>query len=89
MSYTVGGNEMENMEIEKKVISIVEDYLDDENIEINKESNLRVDTGINSMVLISMILKFEDTFMITIDDDDIPKMITVNDIVTYIGEKLN
>ncbi|QUH29848.1 acyl carrier protein [Vallitalea guaymasensis] len=80
---------MENMEIEKKVISIVEDYLDDENIEINKESNLRVDTGINSMVLISMILKFEDTFMITIDDDDIPKMITVNDIVTYIGEKLN
>lgn len=89
MSYTVGGNEMENIEIEKKVISIVEDYLDDENIEINKESNLRVDTGINSMVLISMILKFEDTFMITIDDDDIPKMITVNDIVTYIGEKLN
>jgi len=80
---------MENIEIEKKVISIVEDYLDDENIEINKESNLRVDTGINSMVLISMILKFEDTFMITIDDDDIPKMITVNDIVTYIGEKLN
>ncbi len=89
MSYTVGGNEMENMEIEKKVISIVEDFLDDENVEINKESNLRVDTGINSMVLISMILKFEDTFMITIDDDDIPKMITVNDIVTYIGGKLN
>ncbi|WP_193774536.1 acyl carrier protein [Vallitalea guaymasensis] len=80
---------MENMEIEKKVISIVEDFLDDENVEINKESNLRVDTGINSMVLISMILKFEDTFMITIDDDDIPKMITVNDIVTYIGGKLN
>ncbi|GMQ60888.1 acyl carrier protein [Vallitalea maricola] len=80
---------MKNVDIEKKVISIVEDFLEDENVEINRESNLRVDTGINSMVLISMILKFEDTFMITIDDDDIPKMITVNDIVTYIGKKLN
>lgn len=80
---------MERKTIEEKVISIIKEFVQEEPIEIDLASSLRGETGINSMALISIILRLEDSFGICIEDEDIPQMITVDDAVSYVENSLN
>ncbi|MBQ7499560.1 MAG: acyl carrier protein [Clostridia bacterium] len=54
---------------------------------ITPDAELVNDLGINSLELADLILNFEDTFDIQIDDDDIRRFITVGDVVDYLSEK--
>lgn len=80
---------MERKTIEEKVISIIKEFVQEEPIEINLASSLRGETGINSMALISIILRLEDSFGICIEDENIPQMITIDDAVSYVENSLN
>lgn len=65
-----------------KNILVEELQLDPE--EIKPESELANDLGINSIELADLIMLCEDKFGIEIEDDDIHKFITINDVVTYL-----
>ena len=57
--------------------------------EITLDAELTNDLGINSIELADLIMLCEDRFEIEIEDDDIHKFITVNDVVTYLEKKAN
>ena len=55
--------------------------------EITLDAELTNDLGINSIELADLIMLCEDRFEIEIEDDDIHKFITINDVVTYLEAK--
>ncbi len=52
--------------------------------EVTPEAELANDLGINSIELADLVMLCEDKFGIEIEDDDIHKFITINDVVKYL-----
>ncbi len=65
-----------------KNLLVEELQLDAEDIKL--ESELANDLGINSIELADPIMLCEDKFGIEIQDDDIHKFVTVEDVVNYL-----
>ena len=57
--------------------------------DIKPESELANDLGINSIELADLIMLCEDKFGVTIEDEDLHKFVTVEDVVNYLEEKTN
>lgn len=55
--------------------------------QITLDAELSSDLGINSIELANLIMICEEQFDITIDDDDIHKLVTVGDVVAYLEEQ--
>ncbi len=51
---------------------------------ITPDAELAADLGINSLELADMVYSCEEKFDITIDDEDLHKFRTVNDVVKYL-----
>ena len=51
---------------------------------ITADAELASDLGINSIELANLIMICEEKFDITIDDDDIHKLVTIGDVVAYL-----
>lgn len=54
---------------------------------IKLEAELSADLGINSLELADLVYKCEETFGVEIDDEDLHKLTTVGDVVSYIESK--
>ncbi len=52
--------------------------------DIKPEAELANDLGINSIELADLVMLCEDKFGIEIQDDDIHKFVTVEDVVNYL-----
>lgn len=52
--------------------------------DIKPEAELVNDLGVNSIELADLIMLCEDKFGIEIEDEDIHKFVTINDVVTYL-----
>lgn len=52
--------------------------------DIKPESELVNDLGVNSIELADLIMLCEDKFGIEIEDEDIHKFVTINDVVNYL-----
>jgi acyl carrier protein len=51
---------------------------------VTEDAELSADLGINCIELANLIMICEEKFDITIDDDDIHKLVTVGDVVEYL-----
>lgn len=74
-------------EIFEQLKEIIYDYLGDDEIEINEDSNFIDDIGLSSLDMISIIGQVEDTFEIEVEDKDMLNIKTMSDAVEYIIEK--
>jgi acyl carrier protein len=54
-------------------------------VAIRPESRLVEDLAIDSLDLVSLILQFQDEFDVVIDEDAVPNLCRVSDIVAYLG----
>ena len=54
---------------------------------ITMDAELAGDLGINSLELFTLATSLEDKLNITIDDEDVHKLITVGDVVNYLEER--
>ncbi len=54
---------------------------------ITPEAELSADLGINSIELANLVMICEERFDVTIDDDDIHKLVTVGDVVEYLEKQ--
>ena len=52
--------------------------------EITMEAELTNDLGINSIELADLVMLCEDKFGIEIEDEDIHKFVTIEDVVSYL-----
>lgn len=71
----------------EQVKQIIVDSLGKDPGTITKDADLRNDLGITSLELIGMVMEFEETFDIEINEEGLEKIKTVGDIVEYIEEK--
>ncbi len=55
---------------------------------ITMEAELVNDLGLNSLEMADMVVICEDKFDITFDEQDLPGLMTIGDIVNYIENKI-
>lgn len=73
--------------MEQKIKELIADKLCKKADQITLTSRLVEDLGADSLDVVELIMAFEDEFGISLPDEDIAKMKTVGDVITYI-EKL-
>lgn len=69
------------LETLKEIITM---YADIDPDEINENSSLRSDLGLNSLVLMNMIVEVEDHYDIEIPEEDIMNFDTIGDVIEYL-----
>lgn len=75
------------MAVEEKVVSIVADQLSVDAADVTRGASFIDDLKADSLDVVEMVMEFEDSFDITIPDDDYDKIRTVGDAIDYIEEK--
>ena len=68
----------------EKLKELLVDELQIDEADITMDAELSGDLGINSIELADLVMLCEDKFGIEIEDDDIHKFITINDVVKYL-----
>lgn len=76
------------METIEKVISILSEQLGMDEYEINGNSDFVNDLGMDSLDTVEIIMAVEKAFNLTIQDNEVEGIRTVNDLVKKIEEKL-
>jgi acyl carrier protein len=81
---------MNKEQIFNDVVNIIKDYVKDqtklENVAM--ETSILDDLNVNSARLVDIIIQFEDTFDIEIEDDDADNIRTIGDAVNYIAGRV-
>jgi len=72
--------------VEKEIISIISDISEVDKEEINLDSNLAKNLGINSIKAIEIVVAVEKKYKVSIRDEDVPKVTTVKQIVELTKE---
>ena len=81
---------MSEQEIRDKVVEILKPYSKDAEAlaNVSLETNILNDLKVNSARLVDVVLAFEDTFEIEVEDEDADAVQTVGDAVQLIQAKL-
>jgi acyl carrier protein len=74
-------------DVESRVREIIINKLGVEESQITPNASFINDLGADSLDTVELIMEFEKTFNITIDDSDAEKIQTVGDAVTYLQAK--
>jgi len=84
----MGKDKVSREEIESRVKQVIANTTNVDIEKIKPDLHLQNDLGIDSFTAIEMIYNAEDEFGISIADDELAKLGTVNDIVEIVQEKL-
>lgn len=79
---------MTEAEILKKLQEIIEEQLSVPPDQIKPEAKFQDDLGADSLDVVELVMKIEETFDIEVPDEDAEKIQTVGDAVKYIKDKL-
>ena len=76
-------------QIMKRIIDILRGYVNDAELldEATFQTQILRDLRVNSARIVDIIIKCEDIFKISIDDDEADQIATIGDIVSLIQEK--
>lgn len=74
--------------VEEKVKKIVAEQLGVDDEEVTPDASFVEDLGADSLDTVELVMAFEEEFGIEIPDDDAEKIITVQNSVDYIKEKM-
>lgn len=72
-----------------RMIAIIKSQLDEPNLVIDKETDLRSELNIDSIALMEFIISLEDSFNMSISDEDIDDMKTIGQMLDYLDHKIN
>ena len=70
--------------MEKQIITIIAEQLGLDEAEVKLESKFIEDLGADSLDLVDLVMKLEDTFDVQISDEETAKLKTVRDAVTFV-----
>jgi acyl carrier protein len=68
----------------ERAVAILKEHIDNDEIEITRDSALVDDLALSSLEVINIVADFEDEFDIEVPDRVIPSLRTVGDIVDYL-----
>lgn len=67
-----------------RVIEIIKDQLNIDDIDINEETSFKDDLGVDSLDLLELVMAFEEEYKIELDPEELEGIQTVGDIVEFI-----
>lgn len=70
--------------MKEKIISLIAEKLSKKADTIKDTDRLVEDLGADSLDIVELIMSFEDEFNVSLPDEDVAKLKTIGDIVTYI-----
>ena len=70
--------------MEEKIVALICEKLNKKKEYIKPSSRLVEDLGADSLDFVELIMAFEDEFGLTLPDEDLGKLKTIEDIVNYI-----
>jgi acyl carrier protein len=73
--------------IEDKVMDIVSEQLSVAREDVSREKSFVEDLKADSLDVVELVMRFEDTFGVTIPDEDYEKIRTVGDAIEYIEQR--
>jgi acyl carrier protein len=76
------------MALEEKVKKIIAEQLGVEEEDITPDSSFVEDLGADSLDTVELVMAFEEEFSIEIPDEDAEKILTVQNVLDYIKEKV-
>ena len=76
-------------EVQAKLIEVAAKALKKSPADITPSSRFREDLGADSLDVTVLLFEFEDAFQMTIPDQEILKMKTVEDVVQYVVKTKN
>lgn len=76
------------MDLENRVIGIISEQLGIPEAEIGLNASFTEDLKTSSLDLVDLIMHFEEEFEIEIPDEDASKIVSVEDAVNYLRERL-
>ena len=71
----------------EKLKAVIEEKLNAEGTQITESTRFKEDLDSDSLDLFEMVMALEDEFGIEIPSEDLEKMLTVGDVMTYLTEK--
>ncbi len=76
-------------QVMQKVMDILKSYVKDPSLleKATPDTHIIKDLKVNSARLVDIIIKFEDVFGMTIEDDDADRVATIGDAVSLIQQK--
>ncbi len=78
---------MTQRNIPARVHLIIMNELDVEEEQLTPEANIKDDLGADSLDKIELVMALEDEFFITIPDELIDTILTVQDAITFVEER--
>lgn len=72
------------MDIKEELFEILQDYIDVPSEEIDLDESLKMASGLNSFVFLSMVSTIEEHFGVQIPNDKLVEFKTLNDIIRWI-----
>lgn len=72
----------------EKIRKALGEYLRRDAASIAEDDHLRDDLGLDSMAVIELLYKIEETFDFQIPDQDLQGLSTVGDVVRYVNRRL-
>lgn len=75
---------MADRAIVEKIIQALAEYLKRDAVTIKTSHHLRDDLGLDSMAVIELLYKIEETFDLQIPDQDLVGLATVGSVATYV-----
>jgi acyl carrier protein len=81
---------MEGKDTLEKVLEIIKPFVTNTSAleNVNEQTRIMEDLGVNSARLVDIVLEFEDKFGIEIDNDSADRVQTLGDAVQVIHEKM-
>ncbi len=74
--------------VDERVKEIIAEQLGLEKDDIQPEASFIDDLGADSLDIVEMIMTIEDEFDVEISDEDAEKIMSVQDAINYISDKL-
>jgi acyl carrier protein len=74
--------------IVSKIIQALAEYLKRDRASITEAHHLRDDLGLDSMAVIELLYRIEETFNIQIPDQDLAGLSTVGSVAVYVRRRL-
>lgn len=71
-----------------QISDIIAKQLRAENDEITEETNIMEDLGADSLDIVEILMAIEETFGVSISDEEIPNLKTVRDLVEYVESNM-
>lgn len=77
-------NVLKEIKMLDKVIDIIREQLNIDDVEITEETSFKDDLGVDSLDLLELVMAFEEEYNIELDPEELEGIQTVGDIIDYI-----